>query len=163
MVCYKQASKQLSVWCQMRNFGNGENWRRHNRAHGTDTLIMEPAASRPSMVMQHNIRSTESHELPEASFWRSADTRHCRSAFVCLWRLCQVGIYKSAGGRENQTRELEEPVGGPSRRPAFEAPQPQTGRGISERTRERVAGERVRMSVDCSGFRRVRLGTPGSG
>jgi hypothetical protein len=28
---------------------------------------------------------------------------------------------------------------------------------------ERVAGERVRMSVDCSGFRRVRLGTPGSG
>ena len=73
---------------------------------------MEPAASRPSMVMQHNIRSTESHELPEASFWRSADTRHCRSAFVCLWRLCQVGICKSAGERENRTRELEEPVSG---------------------------------------------------
>ena len=88
---------------------------------------MEPAASRPSMVMQHNIRSTESHELPEASFWRSADTRHCRSAFVCLWRLCQVGICKSAGERENRTRELEEPVSGPSRRPALEAPQPQTG------------------------------------
>ena len=59
---------------------------------------MEPGASRPSMVMQHNIRSTESHELPEASFWRSADTRHCRSAYVCLWRLCQVGICKSAEG-----------------------------------------------------------------
>ena len=59
---------------------------------------MEPAASRPSMVMQHNIRSTESHELPATSFWRSADTRHCRSAYVCLWRLCQVGICKSAEG-----------------------------------------------------------------
>jgi hypothetical protein len=111
-------------------------------AHGTDTLIMEPAASRPSMVMQHNIRSTESHELPEASFWRSADTRHCRSAFVCLWRLCQVGICKSAGERENRTRELEEPVSGPSRRPALEAPQPQTGGG-SARERENVSRANV--------------------
>ena len=142
MVCYKQASKQSSVWCQMRNLGNGENGRRHSRAHGTDTLIMEPAASRPSMVMQHNIRSTESHELPEASFWRSADTRHCRSAFVCKWRLCQVGICKSAGERENRTRELEEPVSGPSRRPALEAPQPQTGRG-SARERENVSRANV--------------------
>ena len=104
---------------------------------------MEPAASRPSMVMQHNIRSTESHELPEASFWRSADTRHCRSAFVCLWRLCQVGICKSAGERENRTRELEEPVSGPSRRPALEAPQPQTGGG-DQRENERTAREHGR-------------------
>ena len=111
-------------------------------AHGTDTLIMEPAASRPSMVMQHNIRSTESHELPEASFWRSADTRHCRSAFVCLWRLCQVGICKSAGERENRTRELEEPVSGPSRRLALEAPQAQTGGG-SARERENVSRANV--------------------
>ena len=111
-------------------------------AHGTDTLIMEPAASRPSMVMQHNIRSTESHELPEASFWRSADTRHCRSAFVCLWRSCQVGICKSAGDRENRTRELEEPVSSPSRRPALEAPQPQTGGG-SARERENVSRANV--------------------
>ena len=104
---------------------------------------MEPAASRPSTVMQHNIRSTESHELPEASFWRSADTRHCRSAFVCLWRLCQVGICKSAGERENRTRELEEPVSGPSRRPALEAPQPQTGGG-DQRENERTAREHGR-------------------
>ena len=87
-------------------------------------------------------QSTESHELPEASFWRSADTRHCRSAFVCLWRLCQVGICKSAGKRENGTRELEEPVSGPSRRPALEAPQPQTGGG-SARERENVSRANV--------------------
>ena len=34
MLCYKQASKQSSVWCQMRNLGNGEKGRRHSRAHG---------------------------------------------------------------------------------------------------------------------------------
>ena len=59
---------------------------------------MEPGASHPSMVMQHHIKSTESHELPAISFWRSAGTRHCRSVYACLWRLCHVGICKSAEG-----------------------------------------------------------------
>ena len=52
-------------------------------AHGTDTLIMEPAASRPSMVMQHNIRSTESHELPEAIHAAAVST-HCHAAALNL-------------------------------------------------------------------------------
>ena len=47
----------------------------------------------------------------------------------------------SASVRENRTRELEEPVSGPSRRPALEAPQPQTGGGSA---RERENGTRAR-------------------
>ena len=43
--------------------------------------------------------------------------------------------------RENRTRELEEPASGPSRRPALEAPQPQTGGGSA---RERENGTRGR-------------------
>ena len=48
----------------------------------------------------------------------------------------------SARERENRTRELEEPVSGPSRRPALEAPQPQTGGG-SARERENVSRANV--------------------
>ena len=71
---------------------------------------------------------------------------------VAFW-LSGVGAYKtklkldkevgggggSARERENRTRELEEPDHGPSRRPALEAPQPQTGG--DQRENERTARE----------------------
>jgi hypothetical protein len=49
---------------------------------------MEPAASRPSMVMQHNIRSTESHEnfdvVVERSACRSTNNADAACPF-CKW------------------------------------------------------------------------------
>ena len=71
------------------------------------------------------------------------------------------------GGISERSREPNDKTGGTGERPeSTSGPRGASATdrgGISERTRERVAGERVRMSVDCSGFRRVRLGTPGSG
>jgi hypothetical protein len=51
------------------------------------------------------------------------------------------GLLEPSRERENRTRELEEPASGPSRRPALEAPQPQTGGGSA---RERENGTRGR-------------------